>query len=141
MKNLKKILAALFVLGIAVALQAQPFPPSGEFRLKHLKKTLQLTDEQSEKVKTIFKATDSKISELQNKSEMEREQEMDELDKIFAAQDKELDKILTDTQKKKYAKMKEDMEQRGPGDFGPPPPGGPDGMPPGPPDEGFEPPF
>ncbi len=141
MKNIKFILTALFALGVAIALQAQPFPPSGEFRLKHLKKALQLTDEQSEKIKTIFKATDTKLSELQNKEEMEREKEMEELDKIFSAQDTEIEKVLTDTQKKKYAKMKDDREERGPGEFGPPPPGGPDGMPPGPPDDGFEPPF
>jgi len=140
MKNIKFILTALFALGVAIALQAQPFPPSGEFRLKHLKKALQLTDEQSEKIKTIFKATNTKLSELQNKEEMEREKEMEELDKIFAAQDTEIEKVLTDTQKKKYSKIKDDREERGPGEFGPPP-GGPDGMPPGPPDDGFEPPF
>ena len=142
MKYTKIILAILFTSGCFISALAQPFPPSGEHRLKHLKKVLQLTDEQSEKVKTIFKSTDEKLNALQNKSEMEHEQEMEALDKIFTSQNAEIDKLLTDTQKKKYAKMKENMEARGPEGFGPPPPmDGPDGMPPGPPDDGFGPPF
>jgi succinate dehydrogenase flavin-adding protein (antitoxin of CptAB toxin-antitoxin module) len=141
MKLLKLVLAAALILPAFTVLKAQPMPPSKEHRAAHLKKALQLSDEQAEKVKGIFKATDAKLTELQSKNESTRDNEMKELDKIFAEQDREIEKILTDQQKKKYEKLREDMEGGGPEGFGPPPGDGPDGMPPMPPDDGPEPPF
>lgn len=141
MNKLKFILALIFLIFGYASIKAQPFPPSKENHLKHLKKVLQLNEEQTEKVKDILKVTDAKITELQNKSEIAHDKEMDEIEKIFSAQDTEISKVLNDTQKKKYSKLKEDEELRGPGQSGPPPMGGRDGMPPPPPDEGMEPPF
>jgi len=134
-------LAVFSTVGFAQPPQ-QGGPPSSSFRLKHLKKALKLTDDQVTKVKEILQATDTKMKELQSKEEKDHEQEMTEIEKIMASQDEQIAKLLDDTQKQKFDKLKEDSDPEGKGM----PMGGPDGnggAPPPPPDDGggFEPPF
>lgn len=136
MKTRKIIITAVFILAAAIS-YAQPFPPPKDHQLKQLKKALQLNDEQTEKVKLILKDTDARLKELQEKADLEHENEMEQIGKIFTSQNDQIAKILDETQKQKFSKLKEEQEAHMPRE-GEPPMGGPDGMPPPPPDDGFE---
>jgi hypothetical protein len=132
----KNILQSLLIiLLLAGIIYSQPQPPSPRQKLKHLKEKLELSDEQAKKIETILKTSDTKMKALHEKMEASHDEAMDEMDNIISAENKEIEKVLTDAQKKEYLKLKKETEgmrlpmgdKQGPpreGNQPPPPPPG-----------------
>jgi|WetSurMetagenome_2_1015567.scaffolds.fasta_scaffold808443_1 septal ring factor EnvC (AmiA/AmiB activator) len=106
------------------AVYSQPQPPSTREKLKQLKKTLELSETQSKQIETILKTTEAKMDSLKEKMEDARDDAMDAMDSIIETEDKEIVKVLDESQKEKYVEMKKEMEENRPqkGDH-PEPPG------------------
>ncbi|MDP4174604.1 MAG: Spy/CpxP family protein refolding chaperone [Bacteroidota bacterium] len=109
MKQITSFLSVLILTGIFNFTGAQPLPPqNNQEQLRHLKKELKLDDNQTEKLKAIFKDSRAKMKELRDKMEASREKDMEQMDKILDDQDKQIEKILNDTQKEKFNQIKDD---------------------------------
>ena len=117
LKNfLCSLLVALFIAGI---MNAQPMrPPSAKEKVRQLKNRLELTDDQAKQLETILKSSESKIKAMMEKMEAAREEAMDEMDKVIAGENKDVEKVLSDTQKKEYAKMKKEIKKCSPPQMG-----------------------
>lgn len=110
------LLIVLFITGM---MNAQPMrPPSAKEKVRQLKNKLELTDDQAKQLETILKSSESKIKTMMEKMEVAREEAVDEMDKIIAGENKEVEKVLNDTQKKEYAKMKKEMKKCPPSQMG-----------------------
>jgi hypothetical protein len=109
MKQIISFLSVLILTGIFSLTAAQPRPPlDNQQQLRHLKKELKLDDNQTEKLKAIFKDSRAKMKELRDKMEASREKDMEQMDKILDDQDKQIEKILNDTQKERFNQIKDD---------------------------------
>lgn len=120
--------------------QSQMGPPSGagphgrmmdpSARAQMLKQNLNLTDDQTSQVKTIFEDSRTKLEAMRSLSQDDRRSQRMSIRK--GEQDK-IQALLTPDQKTKYAAMQEQMRDRtrngqgGPpaGDAAPPPPASP----------------
>lgn len=89
-------------------------PPNREERLSHLKKALNLTKEQVEKVTSILNSTQKKMIELRDKDFKEHREYLDAVKKIRDEEDVKIEKILTKDQKKIFEGMKKEREKHGP---------------------------
>ena len=115
----KLILAAVFCMTMAVSAFAQPGggqQMSAEDRAKQssetLAKRLTLSDEVKAKVYAIQLERINKMNEFRSKNQGDRDAMMAEMQKQTAETDKKIEALLTDDQKKEYAKMKEEQRQR-----------------------------
>ncbi len=114
----KLILAALFCFTMAVSAFAQPGQQmSAEDRAKQsteaIAKRLTLSDEVKGKVYAIQLDRINKMTEYRSKNQGgDREAMMAEMQKQTGEADKKIEALLTDDQKKEYAKMKEEQRQR-----------------------------
>lgn len=114
MHRLLFISTVIITFVITGLIYAQPEPPSKEGKLRHLTKTLELTPEQKEKVKAVLKSTHEKMENLREKMEEQRDKSIDEMDNIISSEDDQIMKLLNDDQKKKFAEMKKERENRPP---------------------------
>lgn len=120
MKQMILFLSVLILTGIFSLTGAQPLPPqNNQEQLRHLKKELKLDDNQTEKLKAIFKDSRTKMKELRDKMDDSREKDMEQMDKILDDQDKQIEKILNDTQKEKFNQIKDDRPMPPPLGVGP----------------------
>jgi periplasmic protein CpxP/Spy len=110
--------------GVAYSQQKPPREPPREEMLKHLTEKLKLTDDQVEKVELILNTTKNKMDILKEKMGNEKDKLMDEMQDIRKNEDKEIEKVLTDEQKKLFADLKKERSERRPpmGDRQGPPP-------------------
>lgn len=96
------------------AVYSQPKPPSTKEKLEQLKKTLELSETQAKQIEIILKATEVKMDSLREKMEDARDNAMDAMDSIIETEDKEIIKVLDESQKEKYIEMKKEMEKNRP---------------------------
>ncbi len=109
-----KLILFLFLCISTVSLQAQPKPPSKEDMLKQLVKQLDLTDKQKEKVSSILDVVQKKLNAFKPGSGSYERPPMDKINEVFKYQDQEIEKVLTTEQKKKYAEVIKERENRKP---------------------------
>lgn len=108
--------------------QFSPGPPPDQNMLEQLTEKLKLNDVQVNKLETILEISKNKMDKLRKNMNSDKEKQMKEMGKIMKEQDKEIEKLLTVEQKKKYAEIQKEREERRPpmrDRQGPPPP--PDG--------------
>lgn len=114
---MKKIVLAIVIFSFCAGIiSAQPFPPSKEKQLKHLKRVLQLNDSQMEKLRDILTSFETKITGLHQKIEAARKKDMEEMEKIKTDQEDQISKLLNGDQKKKFEELNDELMM-------PPPPG------------------
>ena len=104
-------LMLFFLLIIFSCSQEQGRRFSPEEQIKDLKEKLELTEEQTEKVKTIIEEQSKEMAELRENFEGERFEMRDAMMEIRDETNQEIDLILTDEQQKEYEKIRE--ERRG----------------------------
>jgi len=109
-----------------LAVLAQDAPPGGapaggggprggagrmnpEERLKNMKETLGLNDDQVTKIKAIFEADAPKLKSLRDDTALSQEDRRAKLREIIEAQTKQINDVLTPDQQTKW---KEEMEKR-----------------------------
>lgn len=105
--------SALF-LSILFFLVTNIFPQQSqkaEARLDELKVRLKLTDEQTQQVKTIL---DTNIVDMQKfmQENHSREEKREKIVEHTKKVDSQIEQILTEEQKKEYAKMKEERREK-----------------------------
>ncbi len=82
-----------------------------EERAKRLKERLSLTEEQTKKVHEIFKNSDKERQSKMESVRGDREAMREQMTAIMAGTDKEIEKLLTEEQKKKYGELKKERRQ------------------------------
>ena len=82
-----------------------------EERAKRLKERLSLTEEQTKKVHEIFKNSDKERQSKMKSVRGDREAMREQMTAIMAGTDKEIEKLLTEEQKKKYGELKKERRQ------------------------------
>lgn len=82
-----------------------------EERAKRLKERLSLTEEQTKKVQEIFKKSEKERQEKMESVRGDREAMREQMTAIMAGTDKEIEKLLTEEQKKKYGELKKERRQ------------------------------
>ena len=114
------LIAALALGGLVACstlVSAQDAPKNGkggkkgmtvEQQMTRLTEQLTLTDEQKPKVQKVLEASSKKMQELRNDSSLDQQGRREKMRPIMEEQNKEMKKILTEEQFKKY----EDMQQR-----------------------------
>jgi Spy/CpxP family protein refolding chaperone len=99
-------------------------------RADMLKQNLNLTDDQTSQVKTIFEDSRTKMEALRSNSSLSQDDRRSQMMSFRKAENDKIDALLTPDQKTKYAALQQQMRDRmrggGPG-------GGPGGPPPSPP--------
>ena len=132
-KRMFALLLGVFLFtGLAVA---QPKPPSKKQKLDFLTKKLDLNEQQVKTIDQILTSSKKQLDQLRDKREDFRKQSMKEMKQIFDQEDAQIEKNLTDSQKKVFAELKKDREnhrppmgprngERGERPQGPPPPQG-----------------
>jgi len=122
--RISKVVPLLVVLLVNPIFAQRGFPPNEKDRVKDLKEKLQLTDEQTKKVESIFNNNKKKMDASFENKDRGSSDPRKMMDSIMNATDKEIEKVLTKDQKTKYLKMieerKEQMKKMPP----PPPPQG-----------------
>jgi periplasmic protein CpxP/Spy len=76
-----------------------------EQQMTRLTEQLTLTDEQKPKVQKVLEATSKKMTEIRNDSSLDQQARRDKMRPIMEEQNKEMKKILTEEQFKKYEEM------------------------------------
>jgi Spy/CpxP family protein refolding chaperone len=97
---------------------------SPEERVKQLKDSLSLSDEQTAKVKTIFEHQQQEMMAAREKAGDDREAMRSAMTEIRTKSDKAILEILNEKQKAKYTKMQEEQQKRMQQRMGGGPPGG-----------------
>lgn len=135
--------------GAVVAQEAPPPPPAGEQgpppgprgrgpeqRIEMMQKELNLTPDQTAKVRSIFAADRDKMMAIRNDSSLSQEDRRDKMMKLQHEQSEKIKGVLDDAQKPKFdamqARMRDRMQERREGGA-PPAPGGDTAPPPPPP--------
>jgi periplasmic protein CpxP/Spy len=148
-KGMLMVRSAVLVCGLSVAAvgtafaqdQAPPPPPAGTAmqgpprggmmdpgrRSDMLKQNLNLTDDQTSQVKTIFQDSRTKMEALRSNSSLSQDDRRSQMMSIRKAENDKVAALLTPDQKTKYAAMQAQMRDRmrggAPGgDAAPPPP-------------------
>lgn len=101
----------LFACIIIGTIYSQPKLPSKREMLKQLKARLELTDVQTKKIDVILSASEKKLHSLRDEMDEQHEKKMDQMDSVLSSRESEIEKVLTDTQKKEYKEMKKEMEK------------------------------
>jgi len=111
------ILSIAFMLGCGMLmppLAAQGRPQGVEQRLKNMKEKLSLTAEQEATLRAMFTKSQERMKALRDSLSGDRQSmrkaALEEMQRI----DKEIQKTLTDDQKKAYEKMKQERRQNRP---------------------------
>jgi Spy/CpxP family protein refolding chaperone len=103
--------------------QITPLPGAN---LPQLKEMLDLSEDQIAKIENIMDAMQDKIDSLQDKIDKMQHENMDSMKKIKDEGDNQIEKVLTDSQKKKFERMKKECCRHRPppphDDFGEGPP-------------------
>lgn len=107
MNTKSMIVSLLFCFTITSVIIAQQKTPSKEERLRHLVEKLELTKEQEQKAGVIINSSYEKMFEMKEKMKTEEQ-------KLKDAEDDEISKLLTETQKQKFDEMKKEREMRKP---------------------------
>jgi len=148
--------SAVLLCGLSVAAagavvaqdQAPPPPPQGQMgpppgggprgrmmdpgvRADMLKKNLNLTDDQTAQVKTIFEDSRTKMEALRSNSSLSQDDRRSQMMSIRKSENEKINAVLTPDQKTKYAEWQQQMRDRMRN--GPPEGGAPGGAPPPPP--------
>ena len=76
---------------------------------------LQLTAEQTEQVSAILDTTQQQLDQLCNSPSDDHQKKWKAMRKIMEEEDARIEKILTETQKKKYDQLKEERRKNRPG--------------------------
>lgn len=102
------------IITIVLFLVTNIFPQQSsraDARLNELKERLKLTDEQTQQVKIIL---DTNIVEMQNfmQENHSREERREKIVEHTKKVDSQIEQILTEDQKKEYAKMKEERREK-----------------------------
>ncbi|GAB6282849.1 MAG: hypothetical protein STSR0008_15990 [Ignavibacterium sp.] len=102
------------VISILFFLVSNIFPQQfqgAEVRLNELKERLKLTEEQSQQIKSIL---DTNIVDMQNfmQENHSREERRKKILEHTKKVDSQIEQILTEEQKKEYAKMKEERREK-----------------------------
>jgi hypothetical protein len=92
--------------------------------LSRLKEMLDLSKDQVAMIEAIMDSIQSKFDVLQDKVKRDRCQSLDAMKKIMDEGDTQIENIFTDSQKRKFERMKEERDQHRP------PPEGFDDLPP-----------
>ena len=151
-KGMMMVRSAVLVCGLGVAAagaafaqdQAPPPPPSGQMgpppgggprgrmmdpgaRADMLKKNLNLTDDQTSQVKSIFEDSRTKMEALRSNSSLSQDDRRSQMVSLRKAENDKIEALLTPEQKTKYTAMQEQMRDRmrngsPSGDAPPPPP-------------------
>lgn len=107
--------------------QQGPPPPPGnrgpEQRLQRMQQELNLTPDQTEKVRSIFAADREKFMAIRNDSSLSQEDRRDKMMKLQHEQNDKVKAVLDDSQKAKFDQMQTRMRDRmgRPGAGAPPP--------------------
>ena len=129
-KMLVLVLGVFVFSGLAIA---QPQPPSKEQKLEFLTKKLDLNEQQVKAIDQILSSSKNQLDQLREKGENFREQSMREMKQVFDQEDSQIEKNLTDSQKKIFAELKKERgnhrppkgpgnDERGESPQGTPPP-------------------
>lgn len=105
------ILGAFLFTGLAIA---QPKPPTKEQKLEFLTKKLELNEQQVKTIDQILTDSKKQLDQLRDKREEFKEQSMKEMKQIFDQEDTQIEKNLTDSQKKIFAELKKERENHRP---------------------------
>jgi Spy/CpxP family protein refolding chaperone len=98
--NMKTIMALSLAMFLAAGVEKAAFAemgghgPNGERKVEKLKEKLNLTDDQATKIENIVNAAGEKHKAIQEDTQ------------------KQIDSVLNDEQKKKYAALKEEMKEK-----------------------------
>jgi Spy/CpxP family protein refolding chaperone len=99
-------------------------------RADMLKQNLNLTDDQTSQVKTIFEDSRTKMEALRSNSSLSQDDRRSQMMSLRKAENDKIDAILTPDQKTKYSALQQQMRDRMRGGA---PGAGPGGGPPAPP--------
>jgi periplasmic protein CpxP/Spy len=106
----------LLVVGIAILFstlaQAQPQRMSVEDRVKILKDSLKLSDEQSSKITKILEDQREEMTTAMNDNRGDREAMRSVMQELMKNTDSQIKAVLTENQAKKYDKMLEGRRAR-----------------------------
>ena len=112
-KKMFVLLSAVFLFG-GLAF-AQPLrPPTKEQKLDFLTKKLDLNVQQVKAVDQILTGSKKQLDQLHEKRENFNDQSMKEMKQIFDKEDAQIEKNLTDSQKKVFAELKKERENHRP---------------------------
>ncbi len=111
--NIKRMTAVIvFLLGVLMLLssvsQAQRQRMSVEERIKILKDTLKLSDEQTKKITTILEDQREEMTTAMNENRDDRQAIHDVAQEIMKKTDNKIKEVLTEEQAKAYDKMVKD---------------------------------
>ncbi len=102
--------AAGFLIAHVGMFRRGPFPGRSrhvpQMMVRHLSRTLDLTDDQRKKVDEIVMRHHARIVQLQDSTRPQLRQELD-------AANREIEALLTPEQRQKFAKMRMQLERRG----------------------------
>jgi protein CpxP len=101
-----------FSMLFSISTQAQPMGMSTEKRVKMLKDTLNLTDDQAAKITVIFNQQREEISAAFQKYSDDRDSMRTAMQGIMQKYDKKIDAILTKKQVTQYNVMREERRKR-----------------------------
>jgi len=82
-------------------------------RFKHMAEQLNLTDEQKEKIKPIFKEEAGKLKELQGDDKLSRKEKVHKLRDVQEKISAKLKDVLTPEQLEKWEKLKDERGKKG----------------------------
>ncbi len=104
MKTLLSLSALLMIfLFVSSSISySQPMRMSAEDRVKALKDTLSLSDEQAAKITEIYKESDAERQKIFEESQGDRTQMRDAMMKLMESTNSKIDSLLTPEQQKKF---------------------------------------
>ena len=110
------LLIFLFIFQFTISYAQKGFSPKD--RVTELKTKLELTDNQTKKIETIFEENHKKMDALFEKNKNDQESSRKAMKEIMDNTDKEIEKVLDKNQKAKYQQLiderKNDMGRRMP---------------------------
>lgn len=105
-------LLALFILSITISALSQERRRGFEGYLERLKKELNLTPEQTEKIQKILESAQKQAELDRQKYQGDREAMLKAMRERWEKTDKEIEAVLTKEQKAKYEKIKKERQER-----------------------------
>jgi hypothetical protein len=115
-----KLFALLFGVLIMTGFAfAQPGPPSKKEKLDFLIKKLELNEQQIKAIDQVLTSTQKQLDQLCEKRRDFNDQSMKETKQVFDNEDLQIEKTLTDSQKRILAELKKERENHRP-PMGPP---------------------
>ena len=106
-------LLMIFVLSLTISCEEERGRRfSLENQLKNLEESLELTEEQTNKIKPILEDQREEINEFRDNFEGERFEMRDAMMEIRKKTDQKINAILSDEQKEKYQQFQEERRER-----------------------------